>query len=198
MRKLLLVLALVGAALCDWILVDHSKPEVEELGELEEPKEDKDTKKEEIKKKYQEVNREVATIIAKLPTALGKQSAIIEDQTLSRKEKRQALRKLMKGDPKLYRSLKAIFHIVRPRRIRPFPRPFRPHHLPDGEKIPMGPRPFGRREKGGPKGERWEGKGPKGHGPFGKPEKRGPKEEPQVEKKTEESGFGKRVIAVKA
>ncbi|KHJ75917.1 hypothetical protein OESDEN_24464 [Oesophagostomum dentatum] len=103
-----------------------------------------------------EVKQNVSKIISELPEALAKRSAIIENEKLSRKEKHEALWKLVKEKPRLYFALKAIFHIVRPRRGRHFPRPpFPPHHpIEEGR----GPRPFGRPEKRAPNGERKEGK----------------------------------------
>ncbi|KHJ91197.1 hypothetical protein OESDEN_08944 [Oesophagostomum dentatum] len=70
-----------------------------------------------------EVKQNVSKIISELPEALAKRSDIIEYEKLSHKEKHEAMVKLMKRNPKLFLALKAIFHIVRPRRGRHF-RPF--------------------------------------------------------------------------
>ncbi|KHJ91196.1 hypothetical protein OESDEN_08943 [Oesophagostomum dentatum] len=189
MRRVLFVLALAGAVLCE--PSEELSSSDSDVQELEEPQKDKDTKKayftapypgitvsaffvvqEEFKKMMEEVKQDVREILIELPKALLNRTRIIEDEKLSHKEKHEAMLKLVKQNPKLYLALKAIFHIVRPRRGRHFPRPF-----------PRRPFPLLRPGKGG--------RGPRGP----RPEKRGLKGERREETKTEEL---KKVVPVKA
>ncbi|CAJ0592476.1 unnamed protein product [Cylicocyclus nassatus] len=72
----------------------------------EEEKAELEKKREEIKK---EVREKMVKLIQDLNGALDKQSAILDDKALSRKEKLEALRKLKEENPKVYNVLKAIF-----------------------------------------------------------------------------------------
>ncbi|VDK53512.1 unnamed protein product [Cylicostephanus goldi] len=99
MNTILVFVALLGFALCD-IPLPPQPPEALPEAELEQ-------KREEIKK---ELREKMVNLIHELDEALNKQTKILDDKSLSRKDKLNALRKLREENPKVYNVLKAILH----------------------------------------------------------------------------------------
>ncbi|CAJ0592477.1 unnamed protein product [Cylicocyclus nassatus] len=153
MNTILVFVALLGFALCEEPTPQppQALPEIKKPGKAgmpfkmvpprrrlfdkkfdnlsEEEKAELEKKREEIKK---EVREKMVKLIEELNEALNKQSAILDDKALSRKEKLEALRKLKEENPKVYNVLKAIFQQFvpkpkfgrrrGPKMIRPFRR----------------------------------------------------------------------------
>ncbi|CAJ0592478.1 unnamed protein product [Cylicocyclus nassatus] len=126
MNTILVFVALLGFVLCEepspqppQALPEVKKPEavpvkgIDNLSEEEKAKLEK--RREQVKK---EVREKMSKLIEQLNGALDKQSAILDNKALSRKEKLEALRKLKEENPKVYKVLKVIFKQVVPKHKR--------------------------------------------------------------------------------